>query len=64
MPTENEKDQQAVFLKLVAAMRKAQTEYYVHRISKSFHRMKKFERDVDIAMRKLRETETTRQLSL
>ena len=64
MPTQNEKDQQEVFLNLVGAMRKAQNEYYVHRISKAFHRMKKFERDVDAAIRKLRETETTRQLSL
>ena len=64
MPTQNEKDQQAVFLKLVAAMRKAQTEYYVHRISKSVHRMKKFERDVDAAVRELHKVEVTKQLSL
>ncbi len=64
MQTENEKDQQKVFLKLVAAMRKAQTEYYVHRISKSVHRMKKFERDVDAAIRELYKVEVTKQLSL
>lgn len=64
MPTENEKDQQATFLKLVIAMRKAQTEYYVHRISASVHRMKKFERDVDAAIRQMNQVKITKQLSL
>ena len=62
--TENEAEQQATFLKLVISMRKAQIEYYVHRISNSVHRMRKFERDVDAAVKRLNQVKVTKQLSL
>ena len=64
MLTENEREQQAAIFKLVVAMRKAQREYYVHRISNSVHRMKKFERDLDAALEKFYAVKATRQLSL
>ena len=64
MLTDNERDQQTAIFKLVLAMRKAQREYYVHRISKSVHRMKKFERDLDAALEKFYTVKATNQLSL
>ena len=64
MPTQNEIDQYEVVFNLVLKMRKAQIEFYVHRISNSVHRMKKFERDVDAAVKQMNQVKITKQLSL